>query len=524
MTASSGASAATILLSGGLVADGVGPDFRQADVLVRAGRIAAIEPGLTDAAARVDVSGCVVLPGFVDAHIHADAAVFDPEVQAALAHQGVTSVVLGQDGLSFAPSLAGFNDSRRFVERYFAAINGTHPRFAGGTVADLLDTYDGAATVNCAYLVPHGTVRFAVMGAEPSSASEDQIVAMVELVRDGLDNGARGMSTGLEYAPGCYAETAELTALCQLLAARGMPHVTHMRGYGAKAVPAVGELAALARTTGVATHIAHYHGPADELAPAIDALRAEGLHVTFDSYPYLRGASILALIALPTWLPLADPDQVVALLADPSVVDRLRSAEFPARADLWDRVTLSYVPHPDYRWCEGLPLAEVAGRLGKPPEEAALDLLVATRLEVGCVFGHPSTNSMASVDALAQHEAHCAGSDGIYLGARPHPRGWGTFARFLARHVVESGDWSWQQAARHLATTAAERFALHSRGRLVAGYHADVAVVDPQSIRDQATYEHPRVTAAGVRHVLVNGAFVLHDGEPTGILAGTAIR
>ena len=332
------------------------------------------------------------------------------------------------------------------------------------------------------------------------------------------------MSTGLEYAPGCYADSTELTALCRLLADRGLPHVSHMRGYELNAVPAVGELAELAHATGVATHISHYHGPSDVLVPAVDTMRDDGLQVSFDSYPYLRGCSILAMIALPTWLPLADPDRVIASLADPSVRHRLASVEFPARADVLARVTLSYVPHADYRWCEGLSLPAVAERLGKPPEDAALELLIATRLQVGCVFAHPSTNTEESIRRLARDEAHCAGSDGIYLGARPHPRGWATFARLLVRQVVEGGDWSWQQAARHLSGTAAERFHIRGRGRLLAGYHADVAVVDPQMIRDRATYENPRTTAEGVRHVLVNGTFVLRDGEPTGMLAGTAIR
>jgi N-acyl-D-amino-acid deacylase len=503
-----------ILVRGGVLAEG---GLVRADLRVEGDRITEIGPDLrVDGADVIDADGLVVLPGFVDAHAHGDAAVLDPDVQAALTHQGVTTVVLGQDGVSFAPSPPG-SGAAEYASRYFAAINGSHPGFSGGSVADLLRTYDRTTTVHTAYLVPHGTVRYAVLGADDRPARPDEVASMVRLLEQGLDDGARGMSTGLEYAPASSASRDELLALCAVLARRGRPHVSHMRGYEDKAPTALAELLDLARATGVGTHVSHYHGPAERLGPLVDDALAEGLDLTFDAYPYLKGASILALVALPDWLPLADADRTLALLADPSVRSRL-----PARDEVWPRVTLASVPGSE--WAEGLSLLEVAARLDLTPADAALHLLITTNLQVGCVFAQPPTNSDESVRALLRHPAHCAGSDGIYRGGHPHPRGWGTFARLLGRHVRELGDWDWATAAQHLSTTAARRFGLEDRGSLRVGHRADIAVVDPPSVTDLATYDEPRRLATGIQAVLVDGVPALRDARLTGALPGRPVH
>lgn len=517
-----------LLLRGGEVADGTGAPARAADVLLAGGQVVRVAPGISPAGAEVvDVTGLVVMPGFVDAHVHADAVALDPAVQDAMTHQGVTTVVVGQDGLSYAPSHAGGPDgpdASAFARRYFASVNGDHPAFVRGTVPDLLATYDGATTVDVAYLVPHGTLRYAVMGPDPRPALPGEIGAMADLLAAGLDAGARGMSTGLEYAPACWAESDELLSLCTVLASRGLPHVSHMRGYEDRAPAALAELLELARRTGVATHVSHLHGPADVIVPLLDAALDDGYDLTFDSYPYLRGASVLALVALPTWLPLADPDLAVERLTDPGVRARLLAEDLPARADVWPRVTLASVPHPGYRWTEGRRLVDVAATLGEPPAHTALRLLVATGLRVGCVFEQPPTGSEASVRALLRHPAQCAGSDGIYVGGHPHPRGWGTFARFLGTYVRELGDWDWGTAAQHLAGTAAARFGLTDRGLLRPGARADVVVLDPRTVTDTATYAEPRSLARGVRDVLVAGDPVLWRGARTDRRPGRGIR
>lgn len=474
----------------------------------------------------VDGKGRVALPGLVDAHVHGEAAVLDPEVQQAMLRQGITSIVVGQDGVSFAPSeVAGstraFPDATTWASRYFSAINGDHPTFRGGGVGDLLATYDGTTPVNVAYLVPHGTLRYALLGDSDRPATPAERELLVAALVEGLDAGAVGMSTGLEYVPAASADREELVALARVLAARGLPHVSHMRGYEDKAGAAMAELVSIAAETGVATHVSHYHGPAAELAGYVDDARASGLDLTFDSYPYLRGASILSMVALPTWLPIADPDRTVAALRDPSVVARLHAEHLPGLVDLWPRVTMASVPG-DHVWAEGLSLVEVARRLDLSPADTAIELLVSTGLRAGCVFAQPPTNSAASVLTLSTHPAQMGGSDAIYRGSRPHPRGWGAFARMLAQ--VRSGDWTWSEAQHHLSTAAAQRFGLAGRGSLEVGSVADVALVDPGTVRDLATYEEPRRLATGVADVFVAGRQVLADGGLTGLTPGRALR
>ncbi|RPF22417.1 family 20 glycosylhydrolase [Myceligenerans xiligouense] len=468
----------------------------------------------------LDADGRIALPGLIDAHSHAEGTVFDPDVQLALLRQGVTTVVTGQDGVSYAPG------DGSWPAAYFAAILGDHPRYRGPRVRDLLAGYDGTVPVNVAYLAPHGTIRHAVLGGSPKRATKKDLARLRALLRQALADGACGLSTGLEYVPGGYADERELVTLAEVVAKRGLPHVSHMRGYEDKAGDAFAELVRVARASGAATHVSHYHGPAAELAGYVDEARAEGLDVTFDSYPYLRGCSILAMVSLPSWLPLADPEATAAALRDPAVVARLRREHFPALAEVWPRVTFASVPdrgHRNLTWAEGRTLPDVAGLLGLDPAGAVIEILVATGLRATCVFAQPPTNSAESVRALANHAAHLGGSDAIYLGGRPHPRGWGAFARMLAEHVG-SGDWSWHDAAEHLSARAARRFGLAGRGTLTAGSVADVVLVDPDALRDRATYDLPRVVASGIDDVLVRGVRVLSDGHLTGATPGRPAR
>ena len=522
-----------VVIRGGMVLDGTGAPAFRADVGLADGRISAVGPlPGAQAATEVDATRRMVAPGFIDAHVHGDAAVFDPETQLAALRQGVTTIVLGQDGLSFAPAGPTTID---YVSRYFAAVNGPHPALGGGpvSVAELLATYDRRVPLNTAYLMPHGTIRYEVLGPARRAPSGDELSVMTGMVESGLADGAAGLSSGLEYVPGGYAAAAELAALCAPLAGAGLPYVTHMRGYEASAGPAVAEVVAIARRSGAAAHVSHYHGPAGPLIRLVDEARADGVDLTFDSYPYTRGSSILAMLTLPDWLPLADFAATADALADPATARRLDREWSAAHPDLWPRITLSHVPTDDLRWAEGLALPDAARRAGREPAAFCRDVLVATRLEAGCVFGFPArapgaedSDPEQSMRALLRHPAQMGGSDGIYRGGHPHPRGWGAFARLLGRHVRDLGDWTWEQAALHLAGHPARRFRLLDRGLIRPGQAADIIVVDPATVTDRATYEKPREPAAGVEHVLVNGITVLADGAlaPEGRAAGQVLR
>ncbi|GAA2866539.1 amidohydrolase family protein [Streptosporangium fragile] len=502
-----------VLIRGGRVLDGTGAPAYRADVGVTGDRIAAVgRLDGADAATLVDATGRHVMPGLIDCHAHGDALVFDKEVQLAALRQGVTTFVLGQDGLSYAPTTTP--EAFAYATRYFAAVNGVHPSADGPLgVAELLAGYDRATALNTAYLLPHGTIRYDVMGAAERSASADELAAMLARVERGLSEGAVGLSTGLEYAPGRYADAAEIAALCAPLGR--LPYVTHMRGYGARAEAGMVEVADIARRSGAAVHVSHYHGPASTLLPLVDGARAEGLDVTFDTYPYLRGSTILAMVALPPWVPAADTDRALELL---------RTERIDWDDTLWPRITFSHVPGAE--WAEGLTLPEAAARAGMEPGEFCRRVLIDTRLEAGCVAARPDEGPEGeeSVRAILRHPAHTGGSDGIYVGGHPHPRGYGAFARMLGHHVRETGDLTLEQAAVHLASHPARRFGLDGRGLVRPGQVADLVVLDAGTVTDLATYAAPRTPATGIDDVLVSGVPVLAAGLLTGATPGRALR
>jgi N-acyl-D-amino-acid deacylase len=494
-----------LLVRGGTVVDGRGGEPSLADVGVSDGRIAAVGQ-LPDApaAAEIDATGRYVLPGLIDTHAHADLSLTRSDQQLAALRQGVTTVICGQDGLSYAPAAPA---ALAYVNRYFAAINGVWPQDGPLSVAELLASWHHRGALNAAYLVPHGTVRFTVLGDSPAAPDPDQAARMLALVEQALSEGAVGLSTGLEYRPGGHARPDEIAALCRPVGAAGLPYVTHMRGYGVNAPAGLAEAARIAETAGVGLHVSHYHGPGELLLSLWDALSVES---SFDSYPYLRGCTILSMLALPGW-------------SVSDLVERRPAALAALDPDLWPRLTLAHVPAPEWAWAEGLSLPEVARRTGGGAGEALIDILVATDLVASAVVTAPATTTDDGMRLLARQPAHMGGSDGIVIGGHPHPRAWGAFARFLGRHVRELGDWSWPQAAQHLAARAAARFGLTDRGNVSPGKAADLAIVDPLTVRDVATFAEPRALAVGVADVIVNGVVVLRNGELTGALAGRAL-
>lgn len=498
-------------------------------MLVQGGQITAvgrIDPTSARGAQVLEADGRLVMPGFVDAHSHAEGAVFDAQVQHALLRQGVTTVITGQDGISYAPG-DGVHASE-----YFAAINGPHPTFRGGSLADLLATYDGTVPVNVASLVPAGTVRQQVRGSAEGPASPDEREAMTALVAQAVADGAVGLSTGLDYTPGLFADAEEIAALCRPLSPTSLPYVTHMRGgYEDNSQVGIEEAARIGRAAGVPVHISHFHTRAEEAARLMDLLAAEGVDASFDAYPYTRGASVLGMTLLPPAMNAMPPGEARTLLRDEAQRDRLRRdwfpqvAEHPSLGPQWpELITIAHTPAPEFAGAHGLTLAQLAARRGSDPIQAALDLLAASSLEVGVVMAVRDQRPVEDLGRLIAHPGHLGGSDGIFVGAHPHPRARGTFAAYLATYVRDHGFLDWAQAAQHLSAGAASRFHLGRRGQVAPGSVADLVLVDPGAVQDRATYDEPLRLAEGIDDVLVAGVPVLAGGELTGALPGRGLR
>lgn len=517
----------TLLRGGRVTRPGQGDALAEADVLIEGERILAVgDLGAVDAHERVEIDGRLILPGLIDVHSHAEGAVFDEDVQLALLRQGVTSVITGQDGVSYAPGDGGY------ASEYFAAINGAHPSYDGGGVGSLLASYDGTTRVNVGYLVPAGTVQHEAMGNDSRKPTEAEVERMRALVRAGMEEGALGLSSGLDYVPGVFADTALLAGLVGEIVPFGGVYVTHMRGgYESNSAFGVEEAAQIVRGSGAALHISHFHAEPDEISFLMDALTAEGVDATFDAYPYGRGSTLLSMLLLPPRLMELPRAEAVRVLADPVVRERLahewipRVAEYPSLGQDWPRmITIAHMPADEYAWTHGITLAEIAERRGTSPADAAFDLLRAANLDVGVVMSVRRERSTTELGRIMAHPAQLGGSDGIFLGAHPHPRGYGCFATYLGVYTRELGSYTWESAARHLSTRPASRFRLGARGQVAAGAIADLAIVDTDTVGARADYAEPRRLAEGIDDVFVAGERVLAGGRLTAVTPGRGLR
>lgn len=512
-------------MRGGTVVDSDG--MRRADVAIQDDTISEVGDVVAASDDRIlDCQGRFVLPGFIDVHSHADGFVDDGSVQRALLKQGVTTVIAGQDGVSYAPG------SGAYASEYFAAINGAHPSYSGGGVAAYLKAVDGQSRLNFAYLVPGGTVRSEVCGRSSAPADEAQRARMAAIVEEGLREGAVGLSTGLDYVPGIFATAGEIAAVCGPVAEAGGIYVTHMRGgYEANSGTGVSEIVHIAAASGARVHISHFHADADIIDEQLRFLRNSGVDATFDAYPYTRGCTLLAMPLLPPELSVLPAKSVVNLINDPLERARLRRDWFPRirnNASLgpqWpSMITLGHIAAPEFAWAHGLTLEAAAAQTGTDDIEFALDLLAASGLEVNAIMAVPHQRTVADLASIFSQEGHMGGSDGIFIGAHPHPRARGTFARYLREYVRETATWTWPQAVRHLSTAPADRFSLGQRGRIAAGWVADLVVVEPNTVTDTATYESPLGEAAGIDDVLVAGQPVLAAGRLVSSAPGKGLR
>ena len=537
------------LISNATLVDGTGADRRPADVLLDGAVIAAVvDAGSLTAAETgadrvIDASGLVLSPGFIDMHAHSDLQLLVNREHYAKLSQGVTTELLGQDGLSYAPvddatlagvreKIAGWNDNPadfdwnwRTVGEYLDRLD-TEVTDADGTT--------GRIATNAAYLVPQGTVRAMVRGFAEGDPSPQQQQQMQDVIRTSMEEGAVGMSSGLTYTPGMYAQTEELAGLCRTVGELGGFYAPHHRSYGKGALDAYAEMIGLSRDTGCALHLSHAtmnfaenKGRAGELLELIDNALDNGVDITLDTYPYLPGATTLSAI-LPSWASSGGTEATLARLKDPEPRGRIREAVEIYGSDgchgvvaEWDTLEISGVQNPALAAYVGRTIKDIAAETNEEPFDVFVRILVDDRLGTGILqhVGHEE-----NVQAIMKHRTHTGGSDGLLVGAKPHPRAWGTFPRYLGHYSRDLGLLSLEETVHHLSGRPAARLKLHKRGLVREGYAADVVLFDPATIRDEATFENPRQAASGIHYVFVNGAAAIDGGRPTGARAGRALR
>jgi N-acyl-D-amino-acid deacylase len=500
-----------MLLRGGLVADGIGSTAQRGDVLIDGPTIASVD-ARGAAPVGCDVldlaAGSLVCPGFIDAHVHAEGPLLATgRVDGALA-QGVTTLVVGQDGSSWVGATGG---TVRYLNQYFAPVNGALEPARGLSVAGYRQAVAGRLTQNVAVLASQGTIRHNVAGLRPGPLGPSERAAARREVEEALEDGAAGLSSGLDYLPSRFGGSGEIADVARPLAAAGRPYVSHLRAYGPGVRAGLDELVAVGRGAGVRVHASHLWGAPAGIAAAFRSAEAAGVGVTFDMYPYRASSTILAALLLPAGLQARGPEQTLAALTDPGQRAELLAAETFTDGFLRN-IRLGCLPAGRAQFA-GLLVTEAARGSGRPAGEWLLDLLVSSRLQLGGHLDRPALTD-ADLDWLAADERFCAGSDGIYQGQHPHPRGYGAFARFAEQYLAEGVDTGAQRLARHLAANAADAYGLTGRGRLAPGMAADICVIGPGGITPRASYDEPRVAAAGVDLVIVNGVVAWRDSQP----------
>jgi len=527
-----------LLIAGGTIVDGTGAPGFPGAVGVRDGRLRvlrdpdAIAAAASSSARIIDAGSSVVAPGFIDLHSHSGLMILAEPRHEPKVRQGVTTEVIGVDGNAYAP-FPSAADLAAFVELN-AGLDGHPPGVAidWDTVPSYLERFDGRVSVNIAFLVGNAPLRIAALGWEETVANARVVGHMRALLREGMEAGAYGVSSGLDYPPGSYATTSELAALANEAGRLGGIYHTHVRyPLGDGFLDPFREAIEIGRRGEAPAHITHFYhratfpGTPDQMLALVDDARAEGLDVTFDAYPY-EWASSRLLVTIPTWVQAGGPGPTKERLGDPTIRARIRD-ELQARGVLYAGaggiadIRLGYFARPEHARWEGRTLGEIGRETGEDLVELLCDLLLAEGLRLNQVTPGPNTDG---IRRFYRHPVAMVGSDSTFVGAKPSPRTYGSFPRILGQFVRDEGILGLEEAVAKMTSMPAARLGLRDRGVIVDGHVADVVVFDPATVRALATYDEPRQFPEGIVHVLVAGVLVVDGGVHTGATPGRALR
>ena len=499
------------LLRGGLVADGIGATERRADILID-GRVIALVGVLGASPAGCEVidlaPASVACPGFIDAHVHAEGPLLAcGRVEGALA-QGVTTLVVGQDGQSWIGATAA---TMRYLNRYFAPVNGALEPARDLSVAAYRDAVAGRLAQNVAVLASQGTIRHNIAGLAPGPFGPAERAAARREVENALADGAVGLSSGLDYLPSRFGGAGEVSEIALPLAAAGRPYVSHLRSYGPDVEAGLAELAGVGRGAGIRVHASHLWGSPDGIEEAFRLADATGVRITYDAYPYRKASTILASLLLPADLQAHGPERTLAALADPAERAALLTQERFSDEFLQDGY-LGCLPASAAKFA-GQSIRQAASRGARSPGEWALDLLLDAGLNVGAHLDRPTLTD-EDLAWLASGERRCAARTASTKASTPILRGYAGFAYLAGQYLADGPHTAYQQIARHLSANAADVYGLRNRGRLAPAWPLTSALSAPAGPQARATYDAPLECATGVDLVIVNGVITWRDGGP----------
>lgn len=527
-----------LLIKGGLLYNGSGKPPFVADVAVRDQRIVLVGNTVSESRRTIDATGLAVMPGAIDAHSHSDLTLPVHNRAESSIRQGITTEVAGSCGWSMAPCKKETVESvlRWLVTALASAEDYKNMSFKWRSFGDFLDALNekGIGTNLCP-IVGQSLIRAHVVGAEDRPATRGEIEAMKALVVEAMEQGARGISTGRSYEPGCFADTAEIIELAKVVSSYGGVYTTHIRSEGDAIFAAVEEAIEIGRRSGVSVQISHHKdigkanfGKVHKTLQMMEEARQEGIRVHCDVYPYDFAQVSLLWRMLPRKVQALDREEIMQKLSDSTFRAMVRE-EYSKKgkggqsmldmAD--DYVIVSCPAKPETEWKS---FSEIAG--GKDLVDTIADLLIETKMQVRAaarmleddvreVIRHPMTMIGTDAFALDRH----MGDD-----VAVHPRHYGSFPRVLGHYVRDIGLMSLEQMVRKVTHLPARKFGLLDRGFVEEGFWADLVVFDPAVFTDRATVADPYATAPGLRYVIVNGQVTLENDTYHPVFAGKVLR
>lgn len=516
------------LLKNGTVVDGSGSEPFIANIGIKGDVIACL--GSEDASALqvLDAEGLVVSPGFIDSHSHSEYTLLADGRAEGKVFQGITTEINGNCGFSAAPLYGEALEHRETLCKEL----GIKERWSTfGRYFDILER--SGIALNFVSLCGHGNLRASVTGYSDSRPEEADLEGMKELLGDALKEGARGLSTGLIYPPGIYSDTEELIKLSGVLSHAEI-YTTHMRSEGDFLIESLEEAIRIAEGAGVRVHISHIKTAgrknwkkAESLLKLIKDAGERGIELTCDRYPYLAASTSLDTV-LPPWALEGGDEEVVRRLRESRTVEKVKGEIPAANDDYWKNIYISTVKKEANRWMEGESIHDLALKRGIGPVDFFFDILVDEASRVGALFFSMNEDNLTRFlmlpNVMVGTDSAARSQTGPTHEGRPHPRGFGTFPRFVGRYIRDKGLMGLPEAIRKVTALPARTFGLEKRGLIKEGCFADIVAFDYGKIIDRATYKEPYKRPEGIKELFVNGTPVLRGGEMTGALPGRALR
>lgn len=535
-----------LIIKNGILIDGTGKDRYKADIGIKGTTIYKIGNNIQEEAREyINASGYIVSPGFIDIHGHSDFTLFVNNRGESKIRQGITTEVVGNCGFTAAPVVEEhFDDLLQYLANTVVLNDEQKLNWRWKSQKEFLEDFaKEGLSFNIVPLVGHGTIRVAVMGFDKREPTKEELERMTALLRNEMEEGLFGLSTGLEYEPGSYATIEELVEMCKVVKEYNGIYTTHMKNEGRYVLDCIQEAIEIGRQSGVSVEISHLKaqykanwGKVNEALRMIDEAHGNGINIGFDVYPYIAfGSGLIDL--MPPWIKVDGPKKMIEMLKDDTIKSRVikdmktdsEEWENPMIIEDWDKtIKIAMLKTEKNKKYEGCTIHEIAKDMKCSPFEAVITLLIEEDAAIKCIYfamceedletimKHPKAKFCTDGRAVATYGELGKGS--------VHPRYYGTYPRILGKYVRDKKIMSLEEAIMKSTMLPAQKFQLKKRGELKEGYYADITIFDPNTVIDIGTFDNPHQYPRGIEYVIVAGDVVINKGEHTGKLPGKVLN